>query len=93
MIGSLNCLHVFWKNCPIALQGQFKNGKNKLSSVVVEAMCNYNLWYWHASIDHAGTQNDTNIWDVSPLQVLLLSDEWIEKTDHEFFIDGERVFW
>jgi Plant transposon protein len=89
MLGSLDCLHVYWKNCPVAWQGQFKNGRYKYSSVVVEAMVDHNLWFWHASIGHAGTNSDTNIWDVSPLQNALLSEHWAKHCDFEFMIDGQ----
>jgi hypothetical protein len=89
MLGSLDCLHVYWKNCPVAWQGQFKNGRYKYSSVVVEAMVDHNLWFWHASIGHAGTNSDTNIWDVSPLLQALLTDKWSREVDIEFMIDGQ----
>jgi hypothetical protein len=29
MIGSLDCMHAVWKNCPIAWQGSFKGGIGK----------------------------------------------------------------
>jgi hypothetical protein len=90
MLGSIDCLHVYWKNCPVGWQGQFKNGRYKYSSVVVEAMVDHNLWFWHASVGHAGTQSDTNIWDVSPLLQLLLTDEWTSTRDFKFTLDGQE---
>jgi Plant transposon protein len=89
MLGSLDCLHVYWKNCPVGWQGQFKNGRNKYSSVVTEALVDHNLWFWHVSVGHAGTQSDTNVWDVSPLLEALLSDEWTDSCDFEFRLDGQ----
>jgi hypothetical protein len=89
MLGSLDCLHVYWKNCPVGWQGQFKNGRNKYSSVVTEALVDHNLWFWHVSVGHAGTQSDTNVWDVSPLLVALLTDEWTTTCDFEFTLDGQ----
>jgi Plant transposon protein len=89
MLGCLDCLHVYWKNCPVAWQGQFKNGRYKYSSVVVEAMVDHNLWFWHASVGHAGTNSDTNIWDVSPLLQALLTDEWARECDFNFVLDGQ----
>ncbi|CAB9512408.1 transposon protein [Seminavis robusta] len=90
MLCSIDCLHVFWKNCPVAWQGQFRNGKNKHSSIVVEAGVDYNTWVWSASIGHAGTQSDINIWDQSPLHRMFLSDEMVENIDFSFHVDGEH---
>jgi hypothetical protein len=91
MLGCLDCLHVYWKNCPVAWQGQFKNGRYKYSSVVVEAMVDHNLWFWHASVGHAGTQSDINIWDVSPLLQALLTDDWSRDCDFDFELD-KKIF-
>jgi hypothetical protein len=71
MIGSLDCMHVAWKNCPMAWQGQFK-GKEKSPTIVVEAFADYNLWIWHDAFGYAGTLNDINIWEQSPLLRTLL---------------------
>jgi Plant transposon protein len=89
MLGCLDCLHVYWKNCPVAWQGQFKNGRYKQASVVTEGLVDHNLWFWHVSVGHAGTNSDTNIWDVSPLLQSLLSDEWSRTCDFEFVLDGK----
>ena len=54
MFGSLDCMHTYWKNCPKAWQGQFK-GKEEMASIVLEGICDYNTWFWHASYGYAGT--------------------------------------
>lgn len=67
MLGSLDCMHVNWKNCPKAWEGSFKKGQGKPNTIVLEAMCDYHLWFWHVSFGHPGSLNDLNILDVSPL--------------------------
>jgi Plant transposon protein len=42
MLGSLDCMHVGWKNCPVAWQGAFQ-GKEKAPTIVLEAVADYNL--------------------------------------------------
>ena len=66
MIGSLDCSHTWWKNCPVAWQGSFK-GKEKKPSIVLEAMCDYHMYFWHTSYGYCGTLNDINVLSLSPL--------------------------
>lgn len=66
MIGSLDCTHTTWKNCPKAFQGSY-SGKSKRPTIVLEAVCDYNLWFWHASFGYCGAMNDINILNLSPL--------------------------
>lgn len=66
MFGSLDCMHTFWKNCPVAWQGSYKGAKSK-PSIVLEAISDHHLWFWHCSYGYAGTLNDINIFNLSPL--------------------------
>ena len=66
LFGSLDCMHTYWKNCPVAWQGSF-SGKEKRPSIVLEAVADHNLWFWHAAYGYAGTLNDLNILNISPL--------------------------
>jgi Plant transposon protein len=66
MIGSLDCTHVCWKNCPIAWQGS-QTGKEGKPTIVLEAFADYNLWFWHHSFGWPELPNDINIWDQSSL--------------------------
>ena len=65
MFGSLDCTHTYWKNCPKAWHGTYK-GKEKKPSIVLEAICDYQLFFWHASYGYCGTLNDINILNLSP---------------------------
>ena len=44
MIGSLDCMHWEWKNCPTAWAGQFEGRHNK-PTIVLEAVTSYNVNY------------------------------------------------
>lgn len=66
MFGSIDCSHTVWKNCPKAWQGSFK-GKEKKSTIVMEALCDFNLYIWHVGYGFAGTLNDKSILNRSPL--------------------------
>ena len=71
LFGSLDCTHTYWKNCPKAWQQSYK-GKEKKCSIVLEAVSDYHCWFWHASYGYAGTMNDKNILNLSPLLERLL---------------------
>jgi hypothetical protein len=88
MIGSLDCSHFVWGNCPVAHHGQFQ-GKEGRPTIVVEAMADYNLYAWHAVFGYCGTLNDLSIWDSSYL-LQSLCDGSFSKLDFPFTVGGER---
>ncbi|XP_013632977.1 PREDICTED: uncharacterized protein LOC106338579 [Brassica oleracea var. oleracea] len=47
MIGSIDCMHWEWKNCPTAWKGQYTRGSGK-PTIVLEAVASQDLWIWHA---------------------------------------------
>ena len=71
MFGSLDCMHTYWKNCPKAWNGSFKGSKG-MPSIILEALSDYHMWFWHASYGYAGTFNDLNVLHQSPFMAGLL---------------------
>ena len=45
-IGSLDCSHWEWRNCPKAIAGMYRNRHGK-RFVVMETVCDEDLWIWH----------------------------------------------
>ena len=43
MLGSIDCMHWTWKNCPKAWQGMYC-GKSRDATIVLEAVASENLW-------------------------------------------------
>uniref|UniRef100_A0A0D3DN25 DDE Tnp4 domain-containing protein n=1 Tax=Brassica oleracea var. oleracea TaxID=109376 RepID=A0A0D3DN25_BRAOL len=66
MIGSIDCMHWEWKNCPTAWKGQYTCGSGK-PTIVLEAVASQDLWIWHAFFGLPGTLNDINVLDRSPV--------------------------
>jgi len=87
MVGSLDCSHFQWGNCPVAYQGQYQ-GKEGRPTVVVEAVSDYSLYAWHAVFGYCGTLNDINIWESSLLHQSLC-DGSFSNNDFPFIIGGE----
>uniref|UniRef100_A0A0D3AM26 DDE Tnp4 domain-containing protein n=1 Tax=Brassica oleracea var. oleracea TaxID=109376 RepID=A0A0D3AM26_BRAOL len=50
MIGSIDCMHWEWKNCPTAWKGMYSRGTGK-PTIVLEAVASKDLWIWHAFLE------------------------------------------
>jgi hypothetical protein len=66
MLGSIDCMHWEWHNCPTAWKGMF-TGRGKRPSMILEAVASYNLWIWHAYFGMPGSCNDINVLHRSPI--------------------------
>ncbi|KAI5342321.1 hypothetical protein L3X38_010196 [Prunus dulcis] len=66
MIGSIDCMHWQWKNCPTAWQGDYGNRKGQ-KSIILEVVAGFGTWVWHAFFGVAGSQNDLNVLGQSPV--------------------------
>ena len=67
MLGSIDCMHWQWRNCPVAHAGQFTRGDIKHPTIILEAVASYDRWIWHAFFGVAGSNNDINVLNQSPL--------------------------
>ncbi|XP_023769283.1 uncharacterized protein LOC111917880 [Lactuca sativa] len=67
MLGSIDCTHWEWANCPNAWRGQFTRGDHGVPIVILEAVVSNDLWFWHAFFGMAGSNNDLNVLHASPL--------------------------
>ena len=60
MLGSIDCMHWKWKNCPSAWKGQYC-GHVREPTIILEAVVSYDLWIWHAFFGLPGSNNDINV--------------------------------
>jgi hypothetical protein len=66
MLGSLDCMHWEWRNCPTGWAGQF-TGRSHTPTMILEAVASHDLWIWHAYFGMPGSSNDINVLHRSPL--------------------------
>jgi hypothetical protein len=66
MLGSIDCMHWTWKNCPVAWQGMYM-GHKKNPTIILEAVASKDLWIWHAFFGMPGSHNDINVLQRSPV--------------------------
>ncbi|XP_059638552.1 uncharacterized protein LOC132280813 [Cornus florida] len=64
MLGSIDCMHWVWKNCPTGWHGTHRGGNHK-PTLILEAVASKDLWVWHAFFGMAGSNNDVNVLDHS----------------------------
>ncbi|XP_044355668.1 uncharacterized protein [Triticum aestivum] len=67
MLGSIDCMHWEWKNCPVGWKGQFTRGDYGVPTIILEAVASHDLWIWHAFFGVPGSNNDINVLNQSPL--------------------------
>jgi hypothetical protein len=67
MLGSLDCMHWRWGNCPITWKGQFTRGEYKVPTIMLEAVASYERSIWHVFFGIPGSNNDLNVLNQSPL--------------------------
>ncbi|XP_074326730.1 uncharacterized protein LOC141664674 [Apium graveolens] len=60
MIGSIDCMHWEWKNCPSGW-GRAYSGRKGRPTTILEVVASYDTWLWHAFFDVPGAQNDINV--------------------------------
>lgn len=87
MLGSMDCSKWKWKACPTAWQGQYR-GKEKASTVTLEAIADESLWIWHAFFGMPGCLNDINVIEASPLSEKIASGTYPPPC--EYIINGIR---
>ncbi|CAM8919454.1 unnamed protein product [Rhodiola kirilowii] len=63
----IDCMHWQWKNCPKAWKGMFMSGHKGVATILLEAVASSDLWIWHAFFGVAGSNNDINVLDRSPV--------------------------
>jgi hypothetical protein len=101
MLGSVNCMHWSWTNCPASWHGQFK-GYKKDPTIILEAVANHETWIWHAFFGMLGSCNDISVLQRSPLMRRLALHEGLlvefEANGHKynygyFLTDGIYPRW
>ncbi|XP_071740309.1 uncharacterized protein [Rutidosis leptorrhynchoides] len=75
MLGSLDCMHWRWRNCPQRWKGHYTRGDHGYPSIMLEAVASYDGWFWHAYFGPAGSNNDINVLNQSNLFTELLAGE------------------
>jgi hypothetical protein len=66
MLGSIDCMHWVWRNCPVAWNGQFTD-QGKHPTIILEVVATHDLWIWQAYFGMPSSCNDINVLQRSPV--------------------------
>ena len=64
MLGSIDCMHWKWKNCPSRWKGQYTSHSCE-PTIILEVVASYDLWIWHAFFGLPGSHNDISMLNYS----------------------------
>ena len=59
ILGSIDCTHWAWANCPVAWHGQFMRGDHERPTIMLEVVASHDLWHTYFVV--AGFNNDINV--------------------------------
>lgn len=85
-IGSLDCSHWEWRNCPTAHAGMYQDRSGK-RTIVLETVCDEDMWIWHIYAGAPGSNNDLNVLAHSPLMRKVTQGVWPPR-GLSFFVGG-----
>ena len=86
MMGSIDCTHWQWKNCPVAWQGMYQD-RNHKRSIVAEAICGHDMYFYQVYVGLPGSLNDIAIMGQTTMQSNYMESGAIDMT---YTIAGEE---
>ena len=92
-LGSWDCKHFNWKNCPMRLAGQHKgHAEGGKTTLIMEAFADYRRYLWYVNFDDPGSLNDLNVLDKSSIVYELLQGTLSIATT-PYIINGKQRDW
>jgi Plant transposon protein len=92
-IGSWDCKHFVWKNCPMRLAGQHQgHSDGGKKTMILEAIADHRRYIWQANFGDPGSLNDINVLDKSSILGALLTGDMSIKTA-PYTINGNSRDW
>ncbi|XP_052137304.1 uncharacterized protein LOC127755649 [Oryza glaberrima] len=87
MLGSIDCMHWKWKNCPNGWKGMYTRGDYGTATIILEAVASRDRWIWHCFFGAAGSNNDINVLNQSNIFTNILMGT---STRVQFTVNGHE---
>ena len=92
-IGSWDCKHFVWKNCPMRLAGQHQgHAEGGKKTLILEAIADHRKYIWQANFGDPGSLNDINVPDRSSIVGSLMAGDLSVKGE-PYSINGRVRDW
>ena len=86
MLGSIDCTHWGWKNCPMVWAGQYHD-RSGIRSVIAEAVAGSDMYFWHAEVGFPGAINDIQVLARSSFSMIYLESPAVNEV---YYIGGVK---
>ena len=86
MLGSIDCTHWGWKNCPMVWAGQYHD-RTGIRSVIAEAVAGHDMYFWHAEVGFPGAINDIQVLARSEFMIQYLESPAVNEV---YYIGGQK---
>ena len=92
-LGSWDCKHFVWKNCPMRLAGQHQgHAEGGRRTLILEGISDHRKYLWQVNFGDAGSLNDLNVLDKSSIVgAMLTGDLSLQVTPYN--INGKDRDW
>ena len=92
-IGSWDCKHFPWKNCPVRLAGQHKgHAEGGKKTLILESVADHRRYIWYMNFGDPGSLNDLNVLDKSSIVGSMLSGS-LNLTIAPYTVNGRERDW
>lgn len=81
-VGSWECQHWAWKNCPVTRAERFKS-KEKKNKIASKAIAGAKMWIWGCRFGKPSSMNDINVLDCSPLVSGIFNETLLPPFEYE----------
>ena len=89
-IGSIDCVHLIWNNCPVVITAQCK-GKEKFPTLAFQVVVSHTRKILSCSPAFYGSVNDKTICRYDNVVNMMKKDDYVNKYWHSYDQEGNRI--
>jgi len=92
-LGSWDCKHYRWNNCPLRLAGQHQgHGQGGSATLIMESISDFRRYFWYVNFGDPGSLNDLNVLDKSSIVGSMYNGS-LDLRSEPYRINGQSRDW